>query len=144
MTSTARKIPGLLPQVSARITVSTPQKSSFTSGLSTATSSISTLSNSTKLFGVKYSLIVLVRHANLHCAVDLKIKPFWFVVELFCVLENGRKRNLTIARFTQTKGAASSFRKVADIAEDVFRSKGMLVEDEAKEKEMIRILKVRN
>jgi hypothetical protein len=32
---------------------------------------------------------------------------------------------------------------VADIAEDVFRQKGMLVEDEAKEREMNRILKVR-
>jgi hypothetical protein len=59
------------------------------------------------------------------------------------VLENGRQKNLSIARFTQTKGAASSFRKVTDIAEDVFRAKGMLVEDEAQEKEMVRILKVR-
>lgn len=38
---------------------------------------------------------------------------------------------------TQTKGAASSFRKVADVIEDVFRARGMLVDDENKKNEML-------
>jgi hypothetical protein len=40
--------------------------------------------------------------------VDLKIKPVTFVIELFVVLEHGRRANLCLARFTQTRGAASA------------------------------------
>lgn len=43
-------------------------------------------------------------------------------------------------RFTQTKGAASSFRKVVETVEDVFAGKGLLVEDEEKRKGMEAIL----
>ena len=42
----------------------------------------------------------------------LDIKPVSFRIELFVVLEHGRKVGLSIARFVQTKGAASGFKRV--------------------------------
>jgi serine/threonine-protein kinase HSL1, negative regulator of Swe1 kinase len=62
------------------------------------------------------------------------------VIELFVVLEHGRRANLCLARFTQTRGAASSFRKVVDIIEDVCRAKAMLVEDQEKQATMMEVL----
>jgi serine/threonine-protein kinase HSL1 (negative regulator of Swe1 kinase) len=70
----------------------------------------------------------------------LKIKPVSLVIELFVVLESGRRANLCLARFTQTKGAASSFKKVVDIVEDVCRSRSLLVEDEAKKNDICAVL----
>jgi len=70
----------------------------------------------------------------------LKIKPVSFVIELFVVLEHGRRANLCLARFTQTRGAASSFRKVVDIIEDVCRARCMLVVDEEKKASMMEVL----
>ena len=71
---------------------------------------------------------------------DLKIKPVTFVIELFVVLEHGHRANLCLARFTQTRGAASSFRKVVDIVEEVCRARCMLVEDEEKKASMMEVL----
>ena len=71
---------------------------------------------------------------------DLKIKPVSLVAELFVVLEHGRRAQLTLVRFTQTRGAASSFRRVVDVIEDVMRAKGMLVEDEQRKVAMSEIL----
>lgn len=73
------------------------------------------------------------------CA-DLKIKPVSFVIELFVVLEHGRRAHLCLGRFTQTRGAASSFRKVVEIIEDVCRARCMLVEDEEKKTSMMEVL----
>ncbi|KAH7562000.1 hypothetical protein BM1_03104 [Bipolaris maydis] len=70
----------------------------------------------------------------------LKIKPVSFVIELFVVLEHGRRANLCLARFIQTRGAASSFRKVVDIIEDICRARCMLVEDEQKKASMMEVL----
>ncbi|KAF2465924.1 Pkinase-domain-containing protein [Lindgomyces ingoldianus] len=70
----------------------------------------------------------------------LKIKPVSLVIELFVVLEHGRRANLCLARFTQTRGAASSFRKVVDIVENVCRARSMLVEDEDKKSAMCEVL----
>lgn len=88
---------------------------------------------------VKCSPLKMVRHANSTRVADLKIKPVSLVIELFVVLQHGRRAKLCLARLTQTKGAASSFRKVADVIEDVFRTRGMLVEDEAKKSEMLEV-----
>lgn len=71
---------------------------------------------------------------------DLKIKPVSIVAELFVVLEHGRRAQLAIARFTQARGAASSFKKVMEVIEDVMMAKGMLVEDEEKKIDMTQIL----
>lgn len=62
----------------------------------------------------------------------LDIKPVTFRIELFVVLEHGRKVGLSIARFVQVKGAASGFKKVIDVVDGVMRGRGWLVEDEEK------------
>jgi hypothetical protein len=89
----------------------------------------------------KYTLLRFeyIRTLLIFCNTDLKIKPVSLVIELFVVLEYGRRANLCIARFTQTKGAASSFRRVVDIVEDVCSSKNMLVEDPKKRAAMCEI-----
>jgi serine/threonine-protein kinase HSL1 (negative regulator of Swe1 kinase) len=45
-----------------------------------------------------------------------------------------------LARFTQTRGAASSFKKVVDIVEDICQARQMLVEDEEKRAAMMEVL----
>lgn len=70
----------------------------------------------------------------------LNMKPVSFRVELFVVLQNGKKAGLSLARCSQTKGAASSFKKVVEVIEQVAREKGLLVEDEEKWKELCGIL----
>ncbi len=72
--------------------------------------------------------------------LDLRIKPVSFIIELFVVLEHGRRANLCLARLTQTRGAASSFRQVFDILEDVFKARLMLVDDEEKKLSMMEVL----
>ncbi|KAF3046025.1 hypothetical protein E8E12_010447 [Didymella heteroderae] len=94
-------------------------------------------------FGVRD--ITYDRTANtINARVDkinhLNIKPVSFVIELFVVLEHGNRANLCLARFTQTRGAASSFRKVVDVVEDVCRAKSMLVEDQEKQATMVAVL----
>ncbi len=56
------------------------------------------------------------------------------------MLEHGRRANLSVARFTQTRGAASSFRKVVDALETRLASKGLLVEDEGRRKEISEVV----
>ncbi|KAK7528532.1 uncharacterized protein IWZ02DRAFT_486572 [Phyllosticta citriasiana] len=73
---------------------------------------------------------------------DLRIKPVAFAAELFAVLEHGRRAQLSLVRFTQTKGAASSFRKVVDTLEDIFDAKGFLIDDEERRKEISETLNV--
>ncbi|KAK8227865.1 hypothetical protein BKA81DRAFT_384182 [Phyllosticta paracitricarpa] len=72
----------------------------------------------------------------------LRIKPVAFAAELFAVLEHGRRAQLSLVRFTQTKGAASSFRKVVDTLEDIFDAKGFLIDDEERRKEISETLNV--
>jgi len=52
-----------------------------------------------------------------------------FHAHLFTVLEHGRKCRLSIARFTQERGAASSFYKVVDTVEVVLKERELTVED---------------
>ncbi|KAF2116737.1 hypothetical protein BDV96DRAFT_34142 [Lophiotrema nucula] len=70
----------------------------------------------------------------------LKIKPVSLVIELFAVLENGKRARLCLARFTQTRGAASSFRKVVEIVEDICKDNNYLVQDEQRKMAMCEIL----
>ncbi|TKA60460.1 hypothetical protein B0A49_10479 [Cryomyces minteri] len=70
----------------------------------------------------------------------LQIKPVAFAAQLYVVLEHGRRAQLCLARFTQTKGAASSFRKVIDTLESVLGQRGLLVEDEAQWRDMCEVL----
>ena len=57
-----------------------------------------------------------------------------FRIELFVVLEHGCKVGLSIARFVQVKGAASGFRGVIEVIDEVMRKRKWLVEDEEKVK----------
>ncbi|KAL9602010.1 MAG: hypothetical protein Q9219_002118 [cf. Caloplaca sp. 3 TL-2023] len=60
---------------------------------------------------------------------SLHIRPVSLAVEVFTVLEHGRKANLAVVRFTQEKGAKSSFERVVKTLEQVLDEKGLLVED---------------
>ncbi|KAL1639549.1 serine/threonine-protein kinase gin4 [Diplodia intermedia] len=71
---------------------------------------------------------------------ELQMKPVAFSVELFTVLQQGRRAQLCVGRFTQTRGAASSFRKVVDILEDVLKGKGIIIEDEVRAREVAAVL----
>ncbi|KAF2763819.1 Pkinase-domain-containing protein [Teratosphaeria nubilosa] len=62
----------------------------------------------------------------------LDIKPVTFRVELFVVLEHGKKVGLSIGRFVQVKGAASGFKRVVEVVEGVMRGRDWLVNDEDK------------
>lgn len=59
------------------------------------------------------------------------------------VIEHGKRNQrtqLSIARFTQEKGAASSFHKVVDAINVEFRNRGLLVTDKRKTQMMIKTL----
>jgi serine/threonine-protein kinase HSL1, negative regulator of Swe1 kinase len=73
-----------------------------------------------------------------HNALD--IKPVSFRIELFVILEHGRKVGLSIARFVQTKGAASGFKRVLEVVDGVMRGRGWLVEDEEKWKALCEVI----
>jgi serine/threonine-protein kinase HSL1, negative regulator of Swe1 kinase len=65
---------------------------------------------------------------------DLHIKPVSFHAFVYCVLEHGRKANLSVMKFTQEKGAASSFDRVVETLESVLKEKGLIVLDPARKK----------
>ena len=77
----------------------------------------------------------------LTCVPDLHLKPVNFHAHLFTVLEHGRKCNITIARFTQERGAASSFYKVVDTLEAVLKERGFTIEDAIRRKDIERSMK---
>jgi serine/threonine-protein kinase HSL1 (negative regulator of Swe1 kinase) len=63
-----------------------------------------------------------------------------FAAEIMKVIEHGRKSHLSIVRFTQEFGAASSFHKVVETLEGVLRVRGMLVADDRKRRMMVKTL----
>jgi len=70
----------------------------------------------------------------------LAMKEVSFAGEVMTVVEHGKRSHLSIARFTQEKGAASSFYKVVDTLETVLKTRGMLVSDDRKKRMMIKTL----
>lgn len=68
------------------------------------------------------------------------MKEVAFAGEVMTVIEHGKKSYLSIARFTQEQGAASSFNKVVETLESVLKVRGMLVSDERKKRMMIKTL----
>jgi len=56
------------------------------------------------------------------------------------VIEHGKRGHLSIARFTQETGAASSFHKVVETMQTVFKARGLLVSDERKSRMMVKTL----
>lgn len=56
------------------------------------------------------------------------------------VIEHGKRSHLSIARFTQEQGAASSFNKVVETLERELGLLGILVTDERKKRMMVKTL----
>ncbi|KAK5278600.1 serine/threonine-protein kinase gin4 [Exophiala xenobiotica] len=71
----------------------------------------------------------------------LQLKPVHFHAYLYSVLEHGRKANLSLLKFTQEKGAASSFYKVVDTLEAVLKERDLVVLDALKKKGIEKSLK---
>lgn len=65
------------------------------------------------------------------------MKEVAFACEFMTVIEHGKRSPLCIARFTQEKGAASSFYKVVDTVETVLNSRNMLLTDQRKKRMMM-------
>lgn len=63
-----------------------------------------------------------------------------FAVELMTVIEHGKRNQLSIARFIQEKGAASSFNRVVDAIHSTFSTRALLVTDKRKVNMMIKTL----
>ena len=78
--------------------------------------------------------------ANTLPEIVLNIKEVHFAVEIITVIEHGKRNHLSIVRFTQERGAASSFHKVVETVDSVFTSRGLLVQDSRKAKMMIKTL----
>lgn len=70
----------------------------------------------------------------------LRLREVEFVAEFFTVLEHGRQANLSLVRFKQERGAASSFNKVVDTVYMMMKSRGLVVEDPVRAKRMARVL----
>ncbi|KAI0203311.1 hypothetical protein F4808DRAFT_40567 [Astrocystis sublimbata] len=70
----------------------------------------------------------------------LDMKEVAFAAELMTVIEHGKRSHLCIARFTQERGAASSFHKVVDTMNSMFEERNLLVVDKRKIKMMIKTL----
>ncbi|KAI4197731.1 MAG: hypothetical protein LQ350_005749 [Teloschistes chrysophthalmus] len=71
---------------------------------------------------------------------SLHIRPVSLAIDTFTVLERGRKANLSLARFTQEKGAKSSFERVVKTMEKVLAKRGLLMENVERGHQMARVL----
>ena len=72
------------------------------------------------------------------------MKEVAFAGEILTVIEHGNRNHLSIARFSQEQGAASSFHKVVETLETVLKCRGLLVVDESKKRMMIKTVKTLN
>ncbi|KAJ6015236.1 hypothetical protein N7540_009827 [Penicillium herquei] len=70
----------------------------------------------------------------------LRLREVAFTAEFYTVLEHGRQANLSLVRFKQVRGAASSFNKVVDTVNMMLTSRGFVVEDPNRAKKMARVL----
>ncbi|KAK3335684.1 hypothetical protein B0T19DRAFT_364263 [Cercophora scortea] len=70
----------------------------------------------------------------------LGLKEVSFAVEVMTVIEHGKRNLLSIARFTQEKGAASTFHKTVDEINMEFATRGLTVTDKRKINMMIKTL----
>lgn len=79
--------------------------------------------------------------SNANISTDLHIKPVNFHAYVYRVLEHGRNANLAVAKFTQEKGAASSFIRVCKTLQNVLNQRGLLILDPARKIGIERTLK---
>ncbi|RDA85457.1 hypothetical protein CP532_1027 [Ophiocordyceps camponoti-leonardi (nom. inval.)] len=70
----------------------------------------------------------------------LDLKEVEFAAEIMTVIEHGKKQPLSIVRFTQERGAASSFHRIVETIRVMFDSRGIIVTDKSKRKMMIKTL----
>jgi hypothetical protein len=70
----------------------------------------------------------------------LHLREVEFTAEFYTVLEHGRQANLSLVRFKQERGAASSFNKVVETVHSTLKRRGMVVEDASRAKDMSRVL----
>ena len=70
----------------------------------------------------------------------LRLREVEFTAEFFTVLEHGRQANLSLVRFKQERGAASSFNKVVDTVYLMLKQRGLIVDDPERAKKMSRVL----
>ncbi|KAL4989478.1 hypothetical protein BDW68DRAFT_195974 [Aspergillus falconensis] len=70
----------------------------------------------------------------------LHLRPVEFSADFYTVIEDGRQANLSVVRFKQERGAASSFNKVVDTLCMVMKQRGLLVEDPERSKKMAQVL----
>lgn len=77
---------------------------------------------------------------NRQIQLDLHLKEVTFAAEAMMVIEHGKRNHLSIVRFTQESGAASSLNKVVDTMNMVFGRRNIMVTDSRKIKMMIKTL----
>ncbi|KAL3460660.1 hypothetical protein BJX64DRAFT_300594 [Aspergillus heterothallicus] len=68
------------------------------------------------------------------------LRPVEFSADFYTVIEDGRQANLSLVRFRQERGAASSFNKVVDTLCMVMKQRDLLVEDSARARRMTQVL----
>ncbi|EAQ89890.1 hypothetical protein CHGG_06509 [Chaetomium globosum CBS 148.51] len=88
---------------------------------------------------------ILKRRARQEVAIllrewHLKLKEVSFAVELMTVIEHGKRNQLSIARLTQEKGAASSFHRVVGAINSALCARALLVTDKRKINMMVKTL----
>ena len=71
----------------------------------------------------------------------LGVKPVTLLCEVFPVAMKGRAAGMAVARFSQVKGAKSSFSRAADGMEGVLRGRGIIVKKKRWGREMRRCLR---
>ncbi|CAG8009178.1 unnamed protein product [Penicillium olsonii] len=79
-------------------------------------------------------------HGRVGEANVLSLREVEFTAEFYTVLEHGRQANLSLVRFKQERGAASSFNKVVETVHTTLQRRGIVVEDPSKAKKMSRVL----
>lgn len=82
------------------------------------------------------------RRLNANDELVLRLREVEFVAEFYTVLEHGRQANLSLVRFKQERGAASSFNKVVDTVYMMLKNRGLAVEDPVRAKKMARVLDI--
>ncbi|KAI2614953.1 Pkinase-domain-containing protein [Hypoxylon sp. NC1633] len=71
---------------------------------------------------------------------SLDLKEASFAAEIMTVIEHGNRNRLCIVRFTQERGAATTFHKVVDTLIEIFTHRDMIVTDKYKAKMMVKTL----
>ncbi|EKV10059.1 Serine/threonine protein kinase (Kcc4), putative [Penicillium digitatum] len=79
-------------------------------------------------------------HGRVSEANFLHLREVEFTAEFYTVLEHGLQANLSLVRFKQERGAASSFNKVVETVQSTLMRRGMVVEDPSRAKKMARVL----